>query len=328
MAAVALASSVVSAAGPPILPITARIPVDGRPTAIAIGDSAVWVAVFTGYTTGGVVRINPATAKVTTRIPGTNGSGLAFGDHAVWVTDENSGLVTRIDPRTNTIVARIHVPQSSFGIAAGAGAVWVADWSGGGPFGRGNRICCHGSVVRIDPRTNRTRIIPVGSETQRVAVGLGSVWATNTADGTVSRIDPRTNRVVNTIHVAICPIGITVGGGAVWVGHCNPTDPSLQGTVTRIDPRSNRQVALIRVGNEPNGLALIRGLIWVTNQADDTITRIDPRDDRIVDTLAEPTGPQHFAPGPDALAIGAGGVWVSNNRDGTVARIDVNKLRP
>src|SRR5262249_673819 len=155
-----------------------------------------------------------------------------------------------------------------------------------------------------------------GRETQRVAVGFGSVWATNTEDGTVSRIDPRTNRVVRTIRVASCPIGITVGAGAVWVAHFNLTDTDLQGPVTQIDPRSNRQVAQVAVGKAPNGLALVRGLIWVTNQQDDTITRIDPRTARVVDTLAEPTGPQRFAPGPDALAIGAGGVWISNNGDG------------
>src|SRR5262249_45159106 len=215
-------------------------------------------------------------------------SGLAFGAHAVWVSDELRDRVTRIDPRSNTIVARIRVPQGAHGIAVGAGAVWVADMGGGGRFGRGDRTCCLSSVVRIDPHGNHTHIIPAGRETQRVAVGFGSVWATNTEDGTVSRIDPRTNRVVRTIRVATCPIGITVGAGAVWVGHCNVTDTDLQGTVTEIDPRSNRQVAQVAVGKAPNGLALVRGLIWVTNQQDDTITRIDPRTARVVDTLAEP----------------------------------------
>jgi YVTN family beta-propeller protein len=328
LVAITLAGSVVSATASPTLPIAERIPVGGRSAAIAVGDDAVWVAVFTGNTSGDVVRIDPASAKVTARIPGTEASGLALGHDAVWVSDELRGRVTRIDPRSNTIVARVRVPQGPHGIAVGAGAVWVADMSGGGAFGPGRRTCCLGSIVRIDPHGNRTRVIPTGRETQRVAVGYGSVWATNTGDGTVSRIDPRTNRVIETIHVAGCPVGITVGAGAVWVDHCNPTDQDQQGKVTEIDPRSSRQTAQVAVGKEPNGLAVVRGLIWVTNQQDDTITRIDPRTARIVDTLAEPTGPQRFAPGPDALALGAGGVWISNNGDGTVTRVDLDKLRP
>lgn len=329
MALIAIAlTGVAVSATQPSLPISERIAVGGRSSAIAIGDGAVWVAVFTTNTSGDVVRIDPANTKVTARIRGTDASGLALGDNAVWVSDELRGRVTRIDPRSNAIVARIHVPQGPHGITVGAGAVWVADMSGGGPFGRGKKTCCLGSVVRIDPRGNRTRIIPTGEETQRVAFGFGSVWATNTQDGTVSRIDPRTNRVVKTIHVAVCPVGITAGAGTVWVSHCNPTDPNLRGTVTEIDPRLNRQVAQVAVGKAPNGLALIQGLIWVANQQDDTITRIDPRTARIVDTLTEPTGPQRFAPGPDALAIGTSGVWISNNGDGTVARIDLDKVRP
>jgi YVTN family beta-propeller protein len=326
--AVALTASAAGPASPPTLPVNARIPVGGRSAAIAVGDGAVWVAVFTGNTTGDSVRIDPASAKVTARIPGTEGSGIAFGDHAVWVTDEIRNRVSRIDPRSNTIVAHIPVPQGPHGVAFGAGAVWVAAMSGGGTIRRGKHIDGLGSVVRIDPRGNRTRIIPTGEETQRVVVGFGSVWATNTQDGTVSRIDPRTNRVVNTIHVAPCPIGITAGAGAVWVGHCNVTDPSLQSTVTEIDPSSNRQVAQVAVGDEPSSLAVVRGLVWVTNFADDTITRIDPRTARVVDTFAVPKGPQRFAPGPDDLAVGAGSLWISNNGDGTVDRINLNKLKP
>ena len=94
------------------------------------------------------------------RIPGTSASGLALGAGAVWASDELKGTVTRIDPHRDRIVARVHVPRyRPHGLAVGAGAVWVADFSGGGTVHRGNGPVGLGSVVRIDPRGNRTRII-------------------------------------------------------------------------------------------------------------------------------------------------------------------------
>ena len=51
-------------------------------------------------------------------------AGIAFGEGAVWATNEVAGEVYRIDPRTNRarVVSRI---ASARGIAVGEGAVWV-----------------------------------------------------------------------------------------------------------------------------------------------------------------------------------------------------------
>ena len=324
----AVAASVKGAA-PRSAPIDARVFVGGFPAGIEVGAGAVWVGVFTGLRGGEVVRIDPGTKKVLARIPVGGASGLAFGAGAVWASDELTGTVTRIDPHSDRIVARVHVPRyGPHGLAVGAGAVWVADSSGGGTVHIGNETIGFGSVVRIDPRGNRTRIIRAGSGTQRVAVGLGAVWATNTDDSTVTRIDARSGRVVETIPVAPCPIGIVVGAGAVWVTHCSNAIERRPGRVTEIDPRTNRPVAEVAVGKDPNGIAVSGGLVWVANEGGDTITRIDPRTVKVVDTLAVPTGPGRLAPHPADIAAGAGGVWISNNGDGTVARIELSKLRP
>ena len=84
------------------------------------------------------------------RIPVAGASGLAFGAGAVWASDELTGTVTRIDPHSDRIVARIHVPRyGPHGLAVGAGAVWVADSSGGGTVQRGLVTVGLGSVVRL-----------------------------------------------------------------------------------------------------------------------------------------------------------------------------------
>src|SRR5512132_977850 len=67
-------------------------------------------------------------------------------------------------------------------------------------------------VVRVDPRTNRVVArLPMGpSGSDLGAVGGGSLWLTQVAQGTVTRIDPATGRTVATIRVpgAQAPLGI------------------------------------------------------------------------------------------------------------------------
>ena len=74
------------------------------------------------------------------------------------------GSVSRIDPQTNAVVARIFVGHEPFAIAAGDGAVWVT-----------NRTDF--TVSRIDPRTNTvTATIPIGGRPEGLAVGANMVW--------------------------------------------------------------------------------------------------------------------------------------------------------
>jgi YVTN family beta-propeller protein len=52
--------------------------------------------------------------------------GIAFGASSVWVVSALDNSVSRIDPRTNAVVARIRVAETPRDIAVGGGSVWVA----------------------------------------------------------------------------------------------------------------------------------------------------------------------------------------------------------
>ncbi len=52
-------------------------------------------------------------------------NGIAAGDGAVWVTSSFDRTVSRIDPRTNRVVARMQLDGVPGQIAAGDGGVWV-----------------------------------------------------------------------------------------------------------------------------------------------------------------------------------------------------------
>jgi YVTN family beta-propeller protein len=142
--------------------VAARITVGNDPSAIAVGEGAVWVADDNDDT---VARIDPATAGVLATIAvGRGASAIAAGEGAVWVAEPFDNAIARIDPKTNSITDTIPVGSAPSGVALGAGAVWVAN-SG------------DGTVSRVDPRTRGvTATISVGGSPHSAAIANGSLW--------------------------------------------------------------------------------------------------------------------------------------------------------
>jgi YVTN family beta-propeller protein len=136
------------------------------PTAIAVGESAVWVA--NDYAAfAEVVRYDPTTGSLAETIQVEGGaSGIAAGEGAVWVVNPLSDTVSRIDATTNAIVERIPVGDNPLEVAVGEGSVWVTNYR-------------DGTVSRIDPATNAVvETIEVGPKPNHIAVGEGGVWVT------------------------------------------------------------------------------------------------------------------------------------------------------
>jgi YVTN family beta-propeller protein len=105
------------------------------PTALAVGEDAVWVVARPGFRccpaetvgTGTLTRIDPATNSVKeTRSIGGYPSAIAVGEGAVWIADPRTRSVVRFDPKKNRIVRRIKVGARPRGITVGDGFVWVS----------------------------------------------------------------------------------------------------------------------------------------------------------------------------------------------------------
>ena len=148
------------------------------------------------------------TAQIHDVVTGGSADGaITAGEGSIWVAGPYGGSpVTRIDARSNTILAKI--PLSRFrasGAATGGGSVWVSD------VGENN-------VWRIDPARNvAVATVPVGAAPIGVASGYGSIWVANSGDGTVSRIDAISGKVTRTIKVGGSPNGVAVTDEGVWV---------------------------------------------------------------------------------------------------------------
>lgn len=202
------------------------VPVPEACTAPVVGFKALWVM---GCREKILYRIDHITgavlAKIATGMAEPNGEmSLAIGDGSVWLLSDSSGVLIRVDPKTNTIQAKIPVLPYSYGVVFGQQAIWITNF-------RNN------SVQKIDPTTNLViATISVGKNPRFIAAANNGIWTLNQGDGTVSRIDPSSNKLVATIDVKAIGSGgdIAADEKKVWIVSTNPERP-----VQTIDLRSN-----------------------------------------------------------------------------------------
>jgi YVTN family beta-propeller protein len=208
-----------------------------------------------------LLRIDPKSGEITATIPlpGTplEETSVAAGEGSVWVTVDRPPRLVRIDPKTNRVTTTTDVPALAGALRAGLGGLWFASASG--------------KLIRLDPQTgDRVAEIQAGKVPRFTAVGGGSVWVLNQADGTVSRIDPRTNTVVATITVSAQPVeggDMAFGGGYAWARVSDAL-------VAQIDPDTNK---VIRRFGEPEGSGSVvadDNAVWISAHDVETIWRV------------------------------------------------------
>lgn len=282
-------------------------PVPGRPAVIPLGETdtgsgsalriaadpaGVWVNLVDE-----IVRVDPRSNRVTTRIPGPGFTGdIAAGFGSLWVADD--GAVTRRDLESGRERVRITLEPRRAGegrraaeIAIGEGAVWVASGTGSGfavdridpatdevvasidvgsflsmTVGEGALwVLGRDEVVRVDAATNRTTTWPRGETFFHAALGGGSLWAPSGAprlgeDSRILRIDLASGRVTDEIDVRYAG-PVVAGEGAIWA-----LDLQLPSEILKIDPSAARVVQRVSVdlGRGPPSLHVGAGSVWVT----------------------------------------------------------------
>jgi peptide/nickel transport system substrate-binding protein len=119
---------------------------------------------------------------------------------------QSTGTLVVLDPRSGSVQERIGVGADPAAVAAGAGAVWVA-----------NRA--DGTVSKIDPRVLVViDTIEVGRGPSGIAAAPGGVWVANGGGETLSRIDPSSDHVTKTVRLGNPPQGLAVAPNGVYVG--------------------------------------------------------------------------------------------------------------
>ncbi len=228
---------------------------------------------------------------------------MEAGFGSIWVSNGSSRSVTRIDPTTDKVTAKIDFDDPPSVLAVSADAIWVTSFPGV-------------SVTRIDPVTNLVvgTVDPGGSGPVGIAVFDGYVWVANhkgSPTGSVAKIDPAKMKVVDLIHLGSAsdsgPQWIAVGAGSIWVGVVNID------AIVRIDPIKDTIVATIPVIFDCGEIVANDHDVWVAGGCGPGVTHIDPATNGV-------TKVKNDVGVGAALALGEGSVWFGTST--TLDRID------
>lgn len=294
-------------------PIAARIRLPAASVSIAAGAGAVWA--LTRHPAA-VWRIDPRSDRLVgkpIRLPASPWN-VAVGAGSVWVTPNGTdGRLTRIDPRTGRITARISARPVYFGsvIAFGDGLVFTGNdderYKGGS------------TVSKLDPRSNRTLGDPlVLRSPQSVAFGRGAFWVAD-HNGWLIKIDPRSFRVIARRALHFGPHGVFVSGRAVYVADAHAN------RILKVDSRTARIEKIASLPAGPIYPVAGGGSIWSGSSSawedpashDDRLMRIDPESLALQATY-------HLGANVAAVGYGFGSVWAALG-NGELVRV---KARP
>ena len=182
------------------------------------------------------------------------------------------------------LIATIPTGTHPCGVVAAFGSVWVANDGG--------------TLVRIDPRTNRVvKRIRIGAGACFMAADTRALWIANYKSDLV-RVTPRGR--VKRIAVGETPDGVLIAYGRVWVTAWGA------GKLAVVDPRTFKVVRRLDIGARPAGLAARNGAVWVGFGRDATaIARVNPRTFRVERIDVGVREPRGFVAGTKDLWIQA-----------------------
>jgi serine/threonine protein kinase len=142
--------------------------IDPRTSRLFPRESTTWGPMAYGFGSLWILgleleRVSPATGEVVASVDLVGGRvDVATGFGSVWVADDESGSVLRVDTQQEAIVRTYDLRGSPLGVAVGADGVWAASDDG--------------TVARIDPETDEIALVEVGGAPRSVDVNAGDVW--------------------------------------------------------------------------------------------------------------------------------------------------------
>jgi outer membrane protein assembly factor BamB len=236
--------------------VVASIPVRGR-LALTQAAGAVWALQSGGEygrgLRGPLLRIDPATNRVTARIPLRDlGFGLVARRDSLWVWGPRS--LVRVDARAGLVVQAILVGDTrgettGFALDGDQPLITTAD----------------GHLVRFDPRSGEeTRVVTLPFTAPALQpVVAGGRRAIITAGGTVAAVDRWTGAVLWSERLGFRVGNVLAADGALWTFGAYLRDPGDR--VWKLDPvRGAVLGSVLLPAFGTTGMALLARTLWVT----------------------------------------------------------------
>lgn len=222
------------------------------------------------------------------------------GHGALWIGNERSGEVMRLDPKSNEIVGTIEVNPSASGynLWPVADEAWV--WSSG---------VRDQTLVRIDPETNAIDArFGVQAVPYRIASSGSEVWFTNFDGGEVVRVSAATGEVQARIDLPSAS-GIVIRPDGVWVAQYR------YARLVRIDPATNTVNDEYPIFRDATDLVAHGADIWIVGNNGRLLERFDTANRTVAARTDAMT----------ALVIVDGVPWAAHPA-GTLVSLDREKL--
>jgi DNA-binding beta-propeller fold protein YncE len=198
--------------------IVTELPVPGTPTAIAVTDSGLWVAVSDDDGRATLLRYDRGELRQSIAVREGIG-GIVAGGGAIWVVKAATDKLSRVTARSDQLTDWASLPGEVGSIGYGDGALWLT-------------LPAEDAVARVQARTGRSVVGSAGRAPSRAVVANGRVYVASRNDHTVVVLEPEALRPVgDPIQVGLNPYAMATDGRSVWVTAL--ADNSL----TRIDPR-------------------------------------------------------------------------------------------
>ena len=236
-----------------------------RADEVVFAAGSWWV---TGSVDGRVAQLGAGGDIVdTVPVPGAPTGITAEGDAAIWVTENSSNTLTRIDPASGEPDSfRLDDADGPQGVAVGSGAIWVTS--------RNNN-----KLIRVGAQDREQTPIDVGNNPKGVIVAAGAVWVANAgnnengSDGSVTRVDAQSlePQEIEDLSGQMRDLA-EAPNGTIWAS-------DGQGSVAAIDPESGTLIDTLKIpGSTPEDLAFDRNMLWVTGGEENVVTPVMPND--------------------------------------------------
>ncbi len=275
---------------------------------------------------------------------------LVAGDGALFAAT-GDGLVHRIDPATDRVVATRRMAGFPVALAPSGDALWTLQQPSRGPV----------RTIRLDAATLAPGPAAPRSFASMAAAGPGVVWLAAWSGRSLRAIDAGTGRIVRQVRLPRGIAAIAVGGQTLWVAlygrRPDPASGRRRGpsTLLVLDAATGRRAAAprtfrgrpwqlaadargawmragyrvllgwdahhraprrVRVADQVAGLALAPQAVWVQMYDRGRLMRIDRRDS------ARRTVAAALGVFPSTVLTAAGSVWVADLIERRVMRID------
>ena len=201
------------------------------------------------------------------------GAPVLYAHGSVWLSNNETGILSRMDPATGEIIGTIEVnpnPEiTRYDLNAVSDGSYV--WATG----------IDDAMVKIDPATNEiVERVDVGTLAYRIAVNDGQLWLTDLDQGgRVIRLDTASGETMVDERFPYWPAALAVTDSEVWMA------PYQGSYMLRLDPATGAQLDRFDVASFSMAIVPLGDSLYITGNQERALERFSIPEGRVVERI-------------------------------------------